>query len=79
MTPSEKLAFKAVYVEAKKEVGICKEKVAKYSSEHNLHLTNIWKRRLCDTEHTLKDFELFLSLFPNLKEFCYEESVVLNG
>ena len=79
MTPSENLAFKIKYVEVKKEVGICKEKVAKYSSEHNLHLTNIWKRRLHDTEHTLKDFEIFLSIFPKLKEFCYEESVILDG
>ena len=79
MTSSENLAFKAKYVEAKKDVEICKEKVAKYSLKQNLHLTNIWMKRLYDCEHTLRDFELFLSLFPKLKEFCYEESVVLNG
>ena len=79
MTPSEKLKFKIKYIEAKKAVVICKEKVAKQSSEHNTYLTRIWNVNLSEAEHTLRDFELFLSIFPKLKEFCYEESVVLNG
>ena len=78
MTPSENLRFKDAYVEAKKEVDNCKKKIAKHSSEHNAHLTRIWIVNLSEAEHTLRDFELFLSIFSELKEFCYEESVVLD-
>lgn len=79
MTPSENLEFKIKYIEAKKAVGNCKEKIVKYSSEENAHLTNMWRENLSDAEHTLRDFEIFLSIFPRLKEFCYEETMVLDG
>ena len=79
MTPSEQLRFKIKYLEAKKKVTDCKEKVAKHSSEHNSYLARIWNVNLSESEHTLRDFELFLSIFPKLKEFCYEESVILDG
>ena len=79
MTPSENLRFKIAYIEAKKEVANCKKKVAKQFLEHNSYLTSVWQTKLSDAEHTLNDFEFFLSLFPKLKEFCYEESVILDG
>lgn len=66
MRPTEKLQFKVQYLSVKNRIWHCGEMIKRYQKEENKCLFDIWENNLNDAINTMKSFDLFISIFPEL-------------
>ena len=62
----KKFQFKGDYECIKLRVMICKNLVKQFEEERDIYHLNIWKENLTKVKHTLKCYDQFISLFPEV-------------
>ena len=68
MNDFQKMQFKSNYRSIKLRIKSCKEMIGYFRKDRDIYHANMWEEKLSNVEHTLKIYDFFISLFPELME-----------
>lgn len=60
------IQFESNYRGIKFRINFCERMVVHFREERDVYHANIWKEKLSEVEHTLRNYDFFISLFPEL-------------
>lgn len=73
------MQFESNYRSIKFRISLCERMVVYFRKERDVYHTNFWKEKLSEVEHTLENYDFFISLFPWVIEETGFGNTIYNG
>ena len=66
MNSFRKIQFRCNYRIVKSQIKSCEDLIRRFRKERDIYHANIWEEKLSKAKQTLKTYEFFISLFPEV-------------